>query len=249
MFQKGSRCPELVVMNRGEDSVRAALSLTRAESRVVVRITGGCALNPRYHGELPELFVSAFRGFEGGIIFGGTRTLSRSDGSILPSVTEAGPLIGKECPKARVLGIVPRVDPLLMVPEYGLIVTDDEENDHLTIIHPEQDTCLLVQKSCDREALWEDERIVAEAIVADLMQVNWQSLLIAYNGGDTTRNEIRRWAALGWPVILIKGSGRVTGRFSRDEAFLERHPNVTVVERGSASLRAALVELAIIAAY
>jgi len=246
MFKKGLKCPELVFMNKGEDSVRAALSLTRAGSRVVVRITGGCALHPRFHSRLPELFVSAFEGFKGGMIFGGTRTLSRVDGSVLPSVTEAAPSIARRCPEARVLGIVPRVDPLVMMPDVGLVVSDKEEEDHVTIIHPSQDTCLLVQKNCDREAIWEDERVVAEAIVADLMGAEWQSVLIAYNGGVTTRNEIRRWAALGWPVILIKGSGRTTGRLCRDKAFLAAHPNVTVAGKSSALLRAALVHHGVI---
>lgn len=248
MFGKGLNCPELVFMNSSEDSVRAALGLTAAPRKVVVRLTGGCALSPRSHGKMAELFLPAFSGFEGGLLFGGTRSVLKArPTTILPSITEMAPLIAANSARARVLGIVPRVDPMIMMQDFGLVVEDKVEDKHRTVIHPSQNMCLIVQRNCDRGAIWEDERLVAESIVRELSGVGWLPVLVAYNGGKTTRNEIQRWANLGWPVVLIKGSGRSTDKLIANEKFLETHQNVKVVSRTSESLRESLIELGVLA--
>jgi hypothetical protein len=233
--------PSLYVQSQGEDiSVKVALSVTQARDKVVVRLTGGCGLMSGEHAqEIERLLAEPFRGFRGGMLFGGTRMVSRKNASqIIPGITEIAPLVREMCPEARVLGVVARANDFQIMPEFGLVIENNSDNDYVTITHPNQDVCLVLQKSVDHATVWDAEYQACEQIVRHLREyAAWQSVLLTYNGGGITEKEILLWAKNGWPVILVNGSGRKTEEYANDKAFLNDHPHVVVAEPEVWSIR------------
>jgi hypothetical protein len=237
--------PSFYIMNRGEDSVKVALSLTRAAANFVIRFTGGCGyMSAEDARGLYDLFVDALEGFKGCILFGGTRMVKKVDyDEIVPGITEVPPLIKAEDDSVVILGIVPRTGNIRIDPSFGVVVESEYEHDFITIIHPEQDMCLVVQQSVDKEATWEDEYLECIQITENLRSfAGWSSLLISYNGGAVTEKEILHTAELGWPVLLVNGSGRMSEKYANDNAFLLAHPNVLVAEKTVGSIRNQLVK-------
>jgi hypothetical protein len=124
-----------------------------------------------------------------------------------------------------------------------MIVANNVEDPYFTVIHPEQDITLVVQVSADNPEVWDAEYRECLSITNDLKEYcNFKSVLISYNGGSVTEREILRTAERGWPVILIKDSGRKTDEYANNREFLALRTNVRVVERSAAALRAALAE-------
>ena len=185
---------------------------------------------------LYNLFAEALNGFDGGILVGGTRMIAKEGGEILPSVTEIPMKVRVASPKVVILGVVPKTSELQLVPGLGMVVSGESGASYTSIIHPCQDVCLLVQQSVDAGVEWEAEYRVCLDIIQSLREfANWQSALISYNGGSVTKKEILETAERGWPVVLIRGSGRVTDELAGDEIFLQNHPNVFVSEKTSES--------------
>ncbi len=216
--------------------------------KMLVRFTGGCGRMSEEDAEgLCDMFTEAFDGFAGGIIFGGTRILKRDNvRKIVPGITEIPPIIRRKCPRSVILGIIPKSNDL-RISEHGLIVSNEEENDFFTIIHPEQDQCLVVQQSVDQGVDWEAEFKECIRITEDLKNfAGFQSLLVSYNGGGVTEKEILATAELGWPVLLINGSGRKTEEYANNHWFLKKYPNVVVAEKNAASIRKELISLGVI---
>ena len=234
--------PRLYVKSRGEQTTKLSLMLTQAKRRFVVRITGGCGKMTADEAEgLYGLFRRAMFGFDGAVIFGGTRMLRKDDPSeVVPGVTEIAPAMRESCPEMTLLGIVPRTQDIDLS-EHGLVVSHEGENPYFTIVHPTQDIVLVVQVSADDAEIWDAEYGESLRIVADLRTyAKFGSVTVSYNGGGVTEREVRRTAALGWPVILVKGSGRVTDDFAVDREFLLAHPSVIVAEKDPYALRDAL---------
>ncbi|MBI4021597.1 MAG: hypothetical protein HY369_05120 [Candidatus Aenigmarchaeota archaeon] len=232
--------PSLYVQRTGEQSVKVALTLTRARDRVVVRLTGGCgAMAAADAAGMADLFCAAFSGFGGAMLFGGTRMVARADPRVVvPGITEIPPLVRAQNP-CVILGVVPKTGDLRLA-EIGMVVSDDAAG-YVTIVHPDQDVCVVVQPSADGIATWDDEARVCREIATELRtSAGWQSVLIAYNGGGTTEREIRAWAPHA-PVILIKGSGRAADCLGSDAAFLAAHPQVRAVPKDRQALRTALI--------
>jgi hypothetical protein len=240
--------PSLFIQSKGEDSTVVGLRLTNAPERMIVRFTGGCGcMTAEYAEGLYDLFVSAFKGFRGGMLFGGTRMIKRDNPSeIVPGITEIPPLIRQDNPESVILGVIPNSEDLKFAPE-GLIVSAEKGNDFITIAHPNQDTCLLLQESVDRKVSWESEFEECLRITENLRSfAHWGSLLISYNGGGVTEKEIVATAQRGWPVLLIRGSGRITDVYAADQNFLQQFPNVSVADANVASLRSQLVRFGVL---
>lgn len=242
--------PSLYVQNEKEDlSTKAALALTKARDRFVIRITGGCGNMDGADTEgMLDMYATAFGSHYGGaVLFGGTQMRYIDDFErIFPGITEVGPIIRKQCPDARVLGVVPKTGDLSVCAR-GVVVTT--EPPLVTIVHPEQDVCIIVQTSVDDVAPWDAERLLCQRIVDYLQRyAGFKSLLISYNGGGVTGREVGAWVLRRWPVMLMKGSGRIT-----DEMIDEYHeydgpeslagpPNVMVVPCTPAAMREGLIE-------
>lgn len=243
MSSEASIVPSLYIKRVGETSTKAELRLTTAAHRFVVRFTGGCGYMSAEDAQgLYALFQEAFQGFAGAILYGGTRMVDRNDPSIVvPGITEIPPLIWQDNPTASILGVVPRSGDL-QISDLGMIVSDEPSSDYITIIHPHQSQCLVVQQSADKGADWTAEFKECLRITNDLRSyVDWNSLLISYNGGGVTEQEILATAEKGWPVLLINGSGRKSEEYANNEEFLQNYPNVLVAEKSAESIRSALV--------
>lgn len=240
-FVRKKASPSCFVANKGEESVKAALLLTSAKRRFVVRITGGCGYMSTEDAQgMESLFADAFRGYAGGIIYGGTRMYDRQERPlrVVPGITEIVPRIRDENEGVVTLGITPRRSDIVFHPEFGLVVTDGPEEDYVTVVHPDQDSCLIVQKSVDKGADWIDEAYESQSIVDHLRTfAKFDSLLLCYNGGSVTEQEILFTAENGWPVLLVRGSGRKSDEYANDTRFLTKHPNVCVAENNILSIR------------
>ena len=65
----------------------------------------------------------------------------------------------------------------------------------------------------------------------------------SYKGGSVTEKEIVKTAQLGWPILLINGSGRKTEEYANNTEFLHKFPNVHVAENTAKSLKEKLFVL------
>lgn len=231
--------PKLFVKSRGDKTTRLSLMLTKSPRRVVVRLTGGCGEMSGDDAEgLYALFAEAFAGFDGALLFGGSRMISRDDHSVVvPGITEIPTAMRRDCPNMVTLGVVPRTEDLGLA-DYGMIISREDGNPYVTIVHPEQDIALVVQVSADDAEVWDAEYQECLRITQDLREyAGFTSILVCYNGGSVTERELLATAQRGWPVILVDGSGRKTEAYAHDEAFLTAHPNVRVCDRNATSLR------------
>lgn len=232
--------PSLWFHRQGELSSRVALELTRARDRCMVRFTGGCGhMSSDDAAGLNDLFVRAFAGFGGVLLFGGTRMVQRDDHRVLvPGITEIPARIGEQCPECVILGVIPIATKVSVSMDLGLVVADNEIEPYVTIVHPQQQHCVAIQIAPDHNAIWDAEYQECMRITDHFREfAGWTSLLVCYNGGSVTERELLATANRGWPVLLIEGSGRTTDRYVNDHAFLGLHPNVRVVARDADAIR------------
>lgn len=246
--------PRIVPWSPGSPFDAVVATLSKVSDRILVSITGGCAkANMTYDEgqEVLDLFKTAFSGFCGAMLIGGTRMITDDDpDQVLFGITEIGPVIRANCPESFILGVIPRLQEVVFHREATMLkvvhtIGEVGSPDHTTIVHPHQDMVIGVSKRLlpDRP-IWDDE-VEFRRYVTDLLRTygDWRSVLIAHNGGGTTEREVIIAADHGWPVILIRGSGRATDKLAADKTFLQAHPSVRVCEHSAASLRHELIEL------
>ena len=231
------------------DQIIASLGLV--PRRIAVRITGGCGeMSAEDAQGVQDLFCSAFEGFCGLLLIGGTRMIKGLDPEdVFFGITEVGPAIRRANPSCRVLGVVPRCKDFMFCADPPVLIVRDEALDTglTTIVHPDQDFVIAAATALTKEEVWDDEVACCQYITGTLVGYGgWKSLLIAYNGGGTTEREIRSTAARGWPVLIVRGSGRVSDKLAADAEFLADHPTVHVCERSAQSMRTALQSLSVI---
>jgi hypothetical protein len=245
----GASVPALYVKNRGERPAVAMIRLTMAAERVVVSLTGGCgSMSAEHAAPMRSVFEGGFRGFGGAILFGGTRMLDKTSGATVDGLPEMAPRIRAANPGCVSLGIVPRGGEL-RISSQGMVVAEEADAAYRTIVHPDQDVCLLLQDGVDEGAPWDAEWQERVRITQDMRTVaKWRSLLVVWNGGESTERELLAVAGLGWPIILLEGSGRTADRYAADRAFLHDYPYVTVVPAQAHALRSALIALGTIRA-
>lgn len=251
--------PTLFIQTGKEQSALFALNFARDVRHFVVRLTGGCGLMTREDAIGLKNLENALKGhspdgrpqprFAGFGLFGGTRMVSKFNAKVIvPGITEIFPAIVKDCPEAAFLGVIAKVGQL-KYSKYGVVVSAESGNDWVTIMHPEQHSIVLLQPSADKSASWDDEFKECLNLVAELHKLDWQSLLLVYNGGGVTEREINAWAKLGdmdpdrWKVLIVNGSGRIADKYANDKEFLAAHPTVHVCENDEESMRQKLFEL------
>lgn len=241
----GTLIPSLYIKNKGETSTDLSLRLTAAKERFLVRLTGGCGyMNSEDSENLYSLFAQIFEDFQGAMIYGGTRMINKYDKkTIIPGITEIPSHMKEINPDFISLGVIPKSETMQLDPDVGLVVSYEDENDYITIIHPNQDICLIVQQSVDQGVNWETEAIECMDITQKLREIaGWNSLLVSYNGGGITEKEIISTAKKGWPVLLIADSGRKTEEYAKNKDFLAKYPNVMVAEKNVLSIRKCLAK-------
>jgi hypothetical protein len=119
-----------------------------------------------------------------------------------------------------------------------IIGKEDDETEFMTIIHPNQDMCIVVQADVNKESKWLAEANVCLKITDLLLAVSdWKSLLVSYGGGQVTKQEIEKTARMKWPVLLIEGGGGTTDALAFDREFRQLYPNVHSVRKEVSAIR------------
>ena len=235
----------------GEKSSIIPLLMVRGKKskRLAVRITGGCGFMEE-DGKSLYRYANAFKNIEGLVVIGGgTRMLNLPEcKTIRPGITELLPRIKKVNPSAQTVGIAPRIEEESTPDEEGMVMSMEMLDDRIVFFHhhhirheasvgyvtafmPGNDILVQIQKDVDTGCKWFDEVMTAVHWMR-LMQeeADFKLATVFYNGGSTTERELLMTVRLGWPAILIKGSGRVTDKYANDAEFLAANPNVIVVE-------------------
>lgn len=196
----------LIIQDKGAQlPATFALMATRASRKVCVRVSGGCkGMNADDKKAMLEFFQIAFEGFEGMIWSGGTRQFDK-DGNLDPMVTDVPGIVAAGNPNCVALGSTPRTDALRLVEESRLVL-----DDYGTAPNPSVNAILLVQDGADGKLGWDGDLDAAFGFMNQLTQYGGFSRagVIAWNGGDITRDEVMRSINMGWPTFVIKGSGR-----------------------------------------
>ncbi|MGH9548474.1 MAG: hypothetical protein ACRD3W_03825, partial [Terriglobales bacterium] len=191
--------PTLFIQTGKEQSALFAMNFARDVRHFVLRLTGGCGLMSAEHAQGLKNLTDALSGrdgedqpcFSGFGLFGGTRMLRKSDlQTVVPGVTEVLPEIRPNCPDAAVLGVVAKVADLKYAANIGVVVSETPDDDFFTILHPTQKSVLLLQPTADAKAIWDDEFKECVRFCDELQKLDWSSLLVVYNGGNTVRKEI-----------------------------------------------------------
>ncbi len=253
--------PSLFIQSAWDKSQLFGMNAARDIRHFVLRGTGGCGLmKPEDAIGLRNLeFALSGRDlkdgkqrherFSGLGLFGGTRMIRRDNPKVIvPGITEVFPAIEPWCPNSAFCGVLAKVNHLKFSP-HGLVMHNNPSEDYVTIVHPNQTSCVLLQPSADTVATWDDEFKECVRIVDSLRETgDWKALLTAYNGGGVTEKEIRTWAKLGkqnpfWQVLIVNGSGRKSDELANDKEFLAEHPTVHVCENDVEDMRAKLLEL------
>lgn len=186
--------------------------------------------------------------FSGLGLFGGTRMIRRDNPKVIvPGITEVFPAIEPWCTNSVFCGVLAKTSHLKISP-HGIVMQNVPADPWVTIIHPNQTSCVLLQPSADTTATWDDEFKECVRIVDSLKDSQWKSLLVAYNGGGVTEREIRTWAKLGkqnpfWQVLIVQGSGRKSDELAADKEFLAEHPTVHVCKNNVDDMREKLEDL------
>ncbi len=225
-----------IVKNINEASRIASLCMTRGES-YIVRISGGCGYMESTEEARLLSFATAFTHYKGVIIGGGTRMLYRKNlHQIRPGVTELLPTIKKVAPDCTTIGIIPKVKghdlELIQIPDSPFpLLCFGQYEEYITTFTVENDFHIMVQATADIGVRWEDEYRTALIEMEVLRrEKQYRCATVFYNGGPTSEKELMDTLELGWPVVLIKNSGRMCDTYGNDQSFLERYTNLHVVE-------------------
>lgn len=237
-------------------SRRDLVRLAAAPREAVVRITGGAALMDEVDGaEVGYLLAQALGGpaADMAVVAGATMTINRPTpgrctacdeyrvhcpahgfGHITPrpGVMDTLMQLSAMGAPARTIGIVPTIGDMSL---YGgfMMVSNNPDHDSYTVVDGRCPFCLLLQFSTDRPGLtWDDEwRVSLDYMDLLRNEAQYSSLHVAFNGGQTTRNECVRVAALSqldnpWNLLLVEDSGRTATELAHDREFRQAHPHV-----------------------
>ena len=214
------------VMNSGDVSANFSLLATRAQQKICVRVAGGCSgMSDLDKHEMAAFFLQAFEGFRGMIWSGATRQL-KSTGEVDLMVTEIPAMVAAANPGALALGTAPRTGTLHLVGESRLQLDGDG-----TLPNPSLSGMAIIQNGSDEDLGWDGDLDAYFSIMKKLSVYGGFTAVgvVAWNGGGVTASEILRSAQLGWPTIVVKGSGRKADEFAArleagDEDLLRQLP-------------------------
>lgn len=235
------------VMDRRDFSANFMLLATRAAQKVCLRVAGGCSgMNGEDKEQMLAYFSEALSGFQGMIWSGATRQVK--GGAVDQMVTEVPGIVAAANPGAVALGTAPRTGTLNIRGESRFALDEDG-----TLANPNLTGMLIVQDGSDNPLGWDGDLDVYFSLMEKLKTYGgWPTVgLVAWNGGGVTEQEILRSARLGWPTLLVRGSGRKTDEIAErfmagDRELLDSLPNghrMMLAERGDpGTLRRLLVQ-------
>ena len=179
----------------------------RSPAALGIRLAGGCSnMSQAERDGMLGFFASGLAGFSGLLSSGGTREVS-PDGMLIPMVTDVPPLLAAQSPgKVLTISSVPRTGDLRLVGESRLVLSAD----HTLLPNPGVHMIIVVQSETGFPLEWDGDldtyfKLFHSLVVDGL----WKFGMVVYNGGGVTKKEAERAMMLGWPVILVEGSGRM----------------------------------------
>jgi hypothetical protein len=227
----------------------------RSPVNIGLRLAGGCAnMSAQDKLGMLEFFGRGLRDFTGLVSSGGTR--EASNGRIDPMVTDVPALLAAQSPHSVVaISTMPRTGDLGLVDDSRLVLSDDG---HM-LPNPGVHMLILVQSHTGMTLGWDGDLNMYFDLFGNLVRHGgWNFGTVVYNGGGVTRKEALRAMALGWPVILVRGSGRqadvIIGEVEAGTLELPDYASVnrdllSIVDNGDhAALRTACVDHGLIAA-
>lgn len=165
---------------------------------------------------------------------GGTRMICKDDMSeVRPGITEMIPYIKQLAPHSTTVGLIPRIEghTMMFLPDGRIAFNDAKAAEYVTVMQHENDISIMVQKTADVGAKWEDEYRTALQIMNQLRQeAKFSSLTLFYNGGAVSRKEFDDTLKLGWPIAIVRNSGRLCDEIQNEEELLQKNSNVHVVD-------------------
>jgi hypothetical protein len=242
---------EVLYSSQTRDVFMAAEWLAGAPQNITVRITGGCLdMDQPDVEEIQQLLVSVLEDFRGSLISGDSISEdAENPGVTRPCIPEVGPMVAKENPEARHLGVFPgetlKRDSEGI--EIGRDLVDGVEWKIKAHSRPGRRLAALEAE----ESFWAAERRqVHEQIIPTLDMIRRQEAIavIGFDGGPETEAEYRQVADLSlqddrYHLFLIQGGGkdRATDSLCVSKEFLEAYPNVHVVSKDFWEIRGALI--------
>ncbi len=232
----------LVIDRRAAElPVSFALMATRAADKVAIRVTGGCGgMEAVDKAEMIGYFRSALLGFAGVIWSGGTRNVT-SDGKLDPMVTDVPAFVALDNPTCVALATTPRTGVLQLRGDSRFQLDDDG-----TIPNPGVAAMLIVQEGADGDLGWDGDLDAYFRLMRQWRDAGGFAVgIVAWNGGGVTKKEIDRSLALGWPTILVRGSGRAADEYAArvDSGELKSSAAIVVDRADPNTLRSALAKL------
>jgi hypothetical protein len=209
----GGKTYLLIQDKRDQIPTTFALMATRAGEKVCLRISGGCkGMDGDDKRAMIGFFLMALEGFKGMIWSGGTRQFDK-DIVLDPMVTDIPGFIAASNPECVALGSAPRTDVLRLTGESHLML-----DDYGTAPNPAMNAILLVQDGAEGKLDWDGDLNAAFELMSNLKtHAGFKQVgVIAWNGGDITRDEIMRSINMGWPTFVIKGSGRAADKIATE---------------------------------
>jgi hypothetical protein len=206
----------LLVVGENDPLPPAAMALThRSPVKKGLRLAGGCKGLTADDKELMEIFFSVgLRRFRGFISSGGTRDVK--NGLLDPMVTDIPALLAAQSPDQVItLSTVPRVGDFQLV-DNSRLTMEIVKKDYSYESHPNPGVHMLVYvQSHDGSPLdsensgWDGDLNTYFNLFGNLVRTGgWDFGMIVYNGGNITRKEAFMAIKMGWPVIIVQGSGR-----------------------------------------
>ncbi len=225
------RAMEVLIQSGTEESVEKAFEFARAGlPTFATRFTGMSGFGEAKERAKLPILGEVFKKRRGAFLFGGTEIRSLiPPHEVIPTIMSV-PLWAKEsCLDDKTMAlfaITPRVDRLKVTQKFGNIILVEPEHGYFTRMVPHQALAVLLQTSPDDHSDWSQEWKECLSVIERLLRRRWGSLLVSFNGGAETAKEIKAHAKLGWPVLLIEDSGRMTEELAKNESFRAEYPNV-----------------------
>lgn len=205
----------LIVMNSTDQIVPAVhAQISASPTRKGLRITGGCAnMEAPDKVDMLAWFSGNLVDFSGFVSSGATREVS-ADRLLDPMVTEVPALLASTG-RVTTLSTVPRVGAFQLVDESRLqMFREDEWGGGITCPNPGVHMIVVVQDQMGDQLDWDGDLLAyVELFDTYRRTAGWDFATIVWNGGGVTKTEVKLTARAGWPVILVKGSGRAADEY------------------------------------
>ncbi len=244
------RAMDVLIQSGTEESVEKAFEFSKVGlPPFAVRFTGMSGFGEAKERSMLPVLGNVFKRRRGAFLFGGTEIRSLvPPHDVIPTVMSV-PIWAKETcledPTMALFAIVPRIDRLKYTVEFGNIILVEPEHGYFTRMPPQQALAVLLQTNADDPSDWSAEWKECLSVIERLRRRRWNSLLVSFNGGGVTADEIMAHAKLGWPVLLVEDSGRKTGELAANSEFRANYPNVHSAPCVEDALDAKLDELGV----